>query len=108
MYPTEGECNFPKRAFAADSEGIHMKPNVKYGEKLAEILDLKGGKAPTRGSTPFPVDSGATWPQGKALELEDHSKYGSGVGILMYLSQDRPEIAFTCKRQCFHAQMRET
>ena len=37
VYPTEGECNFLERAFTADSEGIHVKPNVKYGEKLAEI-----------------------------------------------------------------------
>ena len=98
VYPTEGECNCLKRVFAADSEGIHVKPNVKYGEKLADILDLKAVKEPARGSTPFPVDSGASWPQGKAIGPEDHSRYRSGVGILMCLSQDRPEIAFACKR----------
>ena len=37
VYPTERECNFLERAFPADSEAIHVKPNVKYGEKLADF-----------------------------------------------------------------------
>ena len=90
----EGDSfKFLKRLHVITETGIIVQPNGDYASKLSEILDVpkeKGAKTPCTKELMM-VDSSAELAPNKA------SKYRSAVGVMLYLSQDRVDIAFAVR-----------
>ena len=88
-----GECRFLKRLFVGDGTGIRVVPEQKYVEKLIDLLQLhKSASKPT----PLP---GNLKPPAVNAELtgEDYTTYRSGLGLLLYMCSDYPEIHFAVR-----------
>ena len=87
----EGDSfKFLKRLHVITETGIIVQPNGDYASKFSEILDVpkeKGAKTPCTKELMM-VDSSAELAPNKA------SRYRSAVGVMLYLSQDRVDIAF--------------
>ena len=84
-----GQCAFLKRQFASDGSGsMTVRMDQKYVKKLVDLLDLrvnKGKLTPTTGT----FQKGL---QGQPLSKEELSLYRTCVGILLYMSTERPDI----------------
>ena len=88
-----GECRFLKRLFVGDGTGIRVVPEQKYVEKLIDLLQLQKS---ARKPTPLP---GNLKPPAVNAELtgEDYTTYRSGLGLLLYMCSDYPEIHFAVR-----------
>eukprot|EP00439_Symbiodinium_sp_Y106_P071004 s3839_g12.t1 len=96
----EGSIGFLKRSFKSTHEGdVEMTMNSKYIEGLVEVLKLEGAY-PKR--LPCPSDNGRSFQTKKdgmnPLSAEDHHTYRKGVGILLYLAPERPDIMYVLKK----------
>ena len=84
-----GQCAFLKRHFASDGSGsMTVRMDQKYVKKLVDLLDLhvnKGKLTPTTGT----FQKGL---QGQPVSKEESSLYRTCVGILLYMSTERPDI----------------
>ena len=96
MDEKEGTMSFLKRGFQATEDGnVEITMNPKYIEGLVEVLGLD--KAYTK-KIPCPADNGrASQAQKNGLEpltpeLQLHHVYRKGVGILLYLAPERPDV----------------
>ena len=73
--------------------------NVKYLESLTQVLQLDSA-FPKK--LPCPADAGRSFqlkPNGeKQLTPEDHHLYRKGVGILLYMAPERPDLKYTLKK----------
>ena len=73
--------------------------NNKYIEGLVEVLQLE--KAYTT-KIPCPADNGRAFQAQKngmtPLSAEDHHIFRKGVGILLYLPPERPDIMYVLKK----------
>ena len=73
--------------------------NSKYVESLEEVLQFEGSFAK---KLPIPADGGRAIQNKKGahtpLTSEDHHVYGKGVGILLYLAPERPDLMFALKK----------
>ena len=97
---TEGSIGFLKRSFKSTHEGdVEITMNSKYIEGLVEVLKLEGAY-PKR--LPCPSDNGRSFQAKKEgmnpLSAEDHHTYRKGVGILLYLAPERPDIMYVLKK----------
>ncbi|CAE7286480.1 unnamed protein product [Symbiodinium sp. CCMP2592] len=90
----EGKCTFLKRTFLGTKEGIEIRMDGKYLEKLEEILGL--GKALPK-KLPFPMDYGRSLKDDTPLDADEHHLYRSCVGILLYMTPERPDLGFATK-----------
>ena len=96
----EGSIGFLKRDFKSTHEGdVEITMNLKYVEGLVEVLKLEGA-SPKR--LPCPSDNGWSFQAKKGgmdpLRAEDHHTYRKGVGILLYLAPERPDIMYVLKK----------
>ena len=96
----EGSIGFLKRSFKSTHEGdVEITMNSKYIEGLVEVLKLEGAY-PKR--LPCPSDNGRSFQAKKEgmnpLSAEDHHTYRKGVGILLYLAPERPDIMYVLKK----------
>ena len=96
----EGSMGFLKRSFKSSTEGdVEITMNSKYVEGLIEVLKLEGAY-PKR--LPCPSDNGRSFQARKGgmdpLSPEDHHTYRKGVGILLYLAPERPDIMYVLKK----------
>ena len=96
----EGSIGFLKRSFKSTHEGdVEITMNSKYIEGLVEVLKLEGAY-PKR--LPCPSDNGRSFQTKKdgvnPLNAEDHHTYRKGVGILLYLAPERPDIMYVLKK----------
>ena len=96
----EGSIGFLKRSFKSTHEGdVEITMNSKYIEGLVEVLKLEGAY-PKR--LPCPSDNGRSFQTKKdgmnPLSAEDHHTYRKGVGILLYLAPERPDIMYVLKK----------
>ena len=90
----EGKCTFLKRTFEGIPNGIEIRMDGKYVEKLEEMLGL--GKACGK-KVPFPMDYGRSSENDEPLNAEEHHLYRSCVGVLLYVSPERPDLGFATK-----------
>ena len=90
-----GSIGFLKRTFTATLEGVEITMNAKYVESLEEVLQLD--KAFSK-KLPIPADGGRAINNKKGADTpltpEDHHLYRKGVGILLYLAPERPDLMF--------------
>ena len=90
-----GSIGFLKRTFTATLEGVEITMNAKYVESLEEVLQLD--KAFSK-RLPIPADGGRAINSKKGADTpltpEDHHLYRKGVGILLYLAPERPDLMF--------------
>ena len=92
--------SFLKRSFRSTNEGdVEITMNTKYVEGLLEVLKLEGAY-PKR--LPCPSDNGRSFQAKKGgvdpLSPEDHHTFRKGVGILLYLAPERPDIVYVLKK----------
>ena len=84
-----GQCSFLKRHFASDGKGsMTIKMDGKYVKKLVNLLGLQENKDKT-------IPTTTTFHKGleaKPVSQEDASLYRTCVGILLYMSTERPDI----------------
>ena len=84
-----GQCSFLKRHFASDGKGnMTIKIDGKYVKKLVNLLGLQENKGKTVPTTTT-FHKGL---EGKPVSQEDASLYRTCVGILLYMSTERPDI----------------
>ena len=95
----KGSIGFLKRTFTATFEGVDISMNAKYVESLEDVLELdkafpKKLPVPADGGRAIHMKKGAQNP----LTPEDHHLYRKGVGILLYLAPERPDLMFALKK----------
>ena len=94
-----GSIGFLERSFTATIEGVEISMNSKYVESLEEVLQLEGSFAK---KLPIPADGGRAVQNKKGADTpltpEDHHLYRKGVGILLYLAPERPDLMFALKK----------
>ena len=94
-----GSIGFLKRTFTATFEGVEISMNTKYVESLEEVLRLENS-FPKK--LPIPADGGRAINTKKGADTpltpEDHHLYRKGVGILLYLAPERPDLMFALKK----------
>ena len=94
-----GSIGFLKRTFTATLEGVEISMNAKYVESLEEVLELEKAFAK---KLPIPADGGRAIHNKKGADTpltpEDHHLYRKGVGILLYLAPERPDLMFALKK----------
>ena len=94
-----GSIGFLKRTFTATLEGVEITMNAKYVESLEEVLELD--KAFPK-KLPIPADGGRAIHSKKGADTpltpEDHHLYRKGVGILLYLAPEGPDLMFALKK----------
>ncbi|OLP76193.1 hypothetical protein AK812_SmicGene43904 [Symbiodinium microadriaticum] len=100
MDESEGSMSFLKRGFQATEDGnVEITMNPKYIEGLVEVLGLE--KAYTK-KIPCPADNGRAFQAQKngmePLTPELHHVYRKGVGILLYLAPERPDVMYALKK----------
>ena len=85
----QGNCSFLKRQCLSDGQGkLWVTLNNKYVEKLVEILNLGNSKekgVPTTGH----FQKGLEY---KPVSPEESRTFRTCVGILLYMSTERPDI----------------
>ena len=90
-----GSIGFLKRTFTATLEGVEITMNAKYVEVLQ--LDKAFSK-----KLPIPADGGRAINNKKGADTpltpEDHDLCRKGVGILLYLAPERPDLMFALKK----------
>ena len=90
---------FLKRTFTLTEEGMEISMNSKYVESLEEALEIQQA-FPKK--LPVPADGGrainAKPGADKPLTPEEHHLYRKGVGILLYLAPERPDLMFALKK----------
>ena len=93
---TEESVHFLKRRYEYDENGFTIKMGAKYIEKLVQLLGLQGKKAR---ATPELADA-----NGNAKELVGtrRSNYATAVGILLYISPDRPDAQHCIRELASH------
>ena len=85
---------FLKRTHLLTPAGIIVQAPEVYAQRLAEVVGLKpGGKTVATPCTKELLGLDAT----DLIGQEDARKFRTGVGIAMYVSSDRPDIAFTVR-----------
>ena len=92
--------SFLKRVFRSMGDGsVEVTINSKYIEGLVEVLEL-GEAFPKK--VPCLSDGGRAFKSRKggedSLSSEDHHIFRKGVGILLYLALERPDITFVLKK----------
>ena len=94
-----GSIGFLKRTVTATLEGVEITMNAKYVESLEEVLQLD--KAFSK-KLPIPADGGRAINNKKGADTpltpEDHHLYCKGVGMLLYLAPERPDLMFALKK----------
>ena len=94
-----GSIGFLKRTFTATLEEVEITMNANYVESLEEVLQLDKAFAK---KLPIPADGGRAINSKKGAETpltpEDHHLYRKGVGILLYLAPERPDLMFALKK----------
>ena len=94
-----GSIGFLKRTFMATLDGVEISMNAKYVESLEEVLELEKAFAK---KLPIPADGGRAIHNKKGADTpltpEDHHLYRKGVGILLYLAPERPDLMFALKK----------
>ena len=88
-----GEASFLKKTFEGGNDSILVKLNKKYIERLVSLLGLEKASGKM---TPVPT----TIPKagdGEPLDASDHALYRTCIGILLYISGDRPDAQYATK-----------
>ena len=96
----EGTMSFLKRNFKTTGDGdVEINMNNKYVEGLVEVLQLEGAYPK---KLPCPANNGRAFQAKKngmdPLSAEDHHIFRKGVGILLYLAPERPDIMYVLKK----------
>ena len=96
----EGSMSFLKRGFSAVNDGdVEITMNSKYIEGLVDALELDQSYPK---KLPCPADNGRAMQAKKGgmdpLSEEDHHTYRKGVGILLYLAPERPDLMYVLKK----------
>ena len=83
---------FLKRKFSYFNHKLSICIDPKCIQKLEELFCLtrRKPKAAPCGNDVLKVDPNPVY-----LDAEDHKKYRTAIGILLYISGDRPDIQFT-------------
>ena len=84
-----------RRILRWSEEGVHMAPDAKHVENLANLLEVKGAKP-----SPTPSSRGTGRGQRDVLELlsaAEATVFRRGTGIALYLGPDRFDLQFATK-----------
>ncbi|CAE7401885.1 unnamed protein product [Symbiodinium natans] len=84
-----GQCRFLKRTYEGDGNRFVVHQEGKYIQKIVELLGLE--KAAVK-NTVWPNGLMASEEDMEPLDPADHQTFRSVVGIILYISPDRPEI----------------
>ena len=84
-----------RRILRWSEEGVHMAPDAKHVENLANLLEVKGAK-------PSPTPSSRATGRGQRDVLEllsaaEATVFRRGTGIALYLGPDRFDLQFATK-----------
>ena len=88
-----GTAHFLKKSFLGGNEGILVNLDKKYIQSLVELLQLEKAKGKLS-PCPQTVDPPG---HGQVLGPDDHAVYRRCIGILLYISGDRPDAQFITK-----------
>ena len=84
----DGQCRFLKLLFVGDGAGARVVPEQKYVEKLIDLPQLYKAL-----SKPTPLPGNLKPPAvNAALAREGYTIYRSGLGLLLYMCSDYPEL----------------
>jgi hypothetical protein len=90
----ENPLTFLGRRVTQDPDGtIRVQPSHNLFEKLGRLLGL----SPNTNGKSCPMSSSYRPEEGNSLSPEDHGKYRSLVGLVLYLAGDRPDIQYAAK-----------
>ena len=90
-------CYLKKKVVLA-RQGIFVQPNPSYIKKMVELLELHGKKTKTlpRHSN-LEVYDKDNIKEHERLDAEDQRMFRSGLGLALYIAQDRPDIQQSLK-----------
>ena len=84
---------FLKREHVLLEDGVLVKPLADHAVKMCQLLEVRSGrKVPTPSVKELLVPDDS-----KVLSTDRAARFRSAVGIAMYVSQDRADIAFTVR-----------
>ena len=84
---------FLKREHVLLEDGVLVKPLADHAVNMCQLLEVRSGrKVPTPSVKELLVPDDS-----KVLSVDKAARFRSAVGIAMYVSQDRADIAFTVR-----------
>ncbi|CAE7654066.1 RE1 [Symbiodinium sp. CCMP2592] len=92
-YRVGDQISFLKRVHTLTETGMKIAISDQYARSMAKILEIRGGTAQTPDLAEF---SGHDTSQ--VLSEQQASKYRSVIGIALYISADRPDIAHSVRK----------
>ena len=87
------ECQYLKRTLVCTESGVVIEPNKKYIPKLLELLKIenrRGKSLPHHAQ--LETYSAERILEAEKLSVEESKVFRGGLGICLYLSQDRPDV----------------
>ena len=89
------ECQYLKRTLICTETGIAVEPNKKYIPKLLELLENRRGKClPHSQLEAYSADRIL---EAEKLNIAESKVFRGGLGVCLYLAQDRPDIQESVK-----------
>ena len=88
-----GKCEYLKRTFEVCQEGLLVRPHPKYVDSLVKLYQLQnagGKKNPCSGQ--FNKAREGVDEVGHQVPEADWRKFQTAIGVLHYLSPDRPDV----------------
>ncbi|CAE7253745.1 RE1 [Symbiodinium sp. CCMP2456] len=92
-YRVGDQISFLKRVHTLTETGMKIAISDHYAKSMAKILEIRGGTAQTPDLAEFSGHDTS-----HALSEQQASKYRSVVGIALYVSADRPDIAHSVRK----------
>ena len=97
-YGSNNTFYYLKKKVVLARQGIFVQPNPSYIKKMVELLELHGKKTKTlpHHSNLEVYDKGNI-KEHERLNAEDQRMFRSGLGLALYIAQDRPDIQQSLK-----------
>ena len=97
-YGSNNTFYYLKKKVVLARQGIFVQPNPSYIKKMVELLELHGKKTKTlpHHSNLEVYDKGNI-KERERLNAEDQRMFRSGLGLALYIAQDRPDIQQSLK-----------
>ena len=97
-YGSDNTFYYLKKKVVLARQGIFVQPNPSYIKKMVELLELHGKKTKTLPHhSNLEVYDKDNIKEHERLNAEDQRMFRSGLGLALYIAQDRPDIQQSLK-----------